>query len=278
MKTQILILLLVFQFFLGPVVRAETAPVDPPARLPISALLGEKLTYNISFLWFRKIARGEILLEPGEKSGTYLATLTARTRGVAAFFTGNRVETYAALMEEGPDGLLRPLVQTSDTKKDDGEQETHRQTTYTFNFSANQVSYHKTINGVAQKKHLLPMDEEHPTYDFLTAFYNLRLGRLGSVEMGRDIKLAAFSRKGPEEIVICRLFEEGNMQLELSEDLILCKVLMDPDTFNTKGRDVYVGFDDLLRPQIAVIKNVIGMGDVRGELVHITEPGLTGLK
>ncbi len=272
MKNQILLFLLLLQFsFVSPAF-AETASAELPARLPVSALLGERLVYNVSFLWFKKIARGEMRFEPGKKIGTYLATLTAKTRGMAAFFTRNRVETYTTLMEEGPDGLLRPLLQTSDTKKGKGGQKTHRQTSYVFDFPARQVSYHKTINGVAKQSLRLPMDAETATYDFLTAFYNMRLGRLGSVEAGRDIKLSAFSRKGPDEIVITKLFKKEQKRLKFSKDLILCKVLMAPDTFNTKTRDVYVGFDSQLRPQIALVKNVIGLGDVRGELVNVTEP------
>jgi hypothetical protein len=271
MKIPFLIFIMLFQLIIASVAWAEARPAEPPTRLPVSALLGEKLTYNVSFLWFKKIARGEISLEAGERKGTYLATLKAKTRGMAAFFTRNRVETYMTLMEEGPDGLLRPLLQTADTKKDKDGLETHRQTSYAFDFPARQVTYHKTINGVAKQKLQMDMDEEAPAYDFLSAFYNLRLGRLGSVDPGRDVKLAAFSRKGPKEIVIHRLLDEESQRLNFSDDLMLCKVLLDPDTFKTKGRDVYVGFDDLLRPQFAVIKNVIGLGDVRGELVRITK-------
>lgn len=274
MKIPILLIFLLLHCGITSAISAVDVAADPPATLSANLLLGEKLEYNVSFLWFKKIARGEIRFETGDKPGTYLATLTAKTRGIAAFFTSNRVETYTTLMEEGPDGLLRPLLQISDAKKDKDGKEYHRQTSYEYDYSARLVRYRKTVNGDAQQQQqLMAMDESLPTYDFLTAFYNLRLGRLGSVEPGHDIRLAAFSRKGPEEIVICSLFEKEHLQLKFPDDLMLCKVLLAPETFKTVGRDVYVGFDSLLRPKLAVIKNVIGLGDVRGELVHITEPG-----
>jgi hypothetical protein len=53
---------------------------------------------------------------------------------------------------------------------------------------------------------------------------------------------------------------------------MLCKVLMAPETFKSKGRDLYVGFDSQLRPKIAIVKKVIGLGDVHGELVHAVAP------
>ncbi|MCF6179275.1 MAG: DUF3108 domain-containing protein [Geopsychrobacter sp.] len=270
-KFIIVLTLIILCGFNAPVRADSDLPQSPVVR-PIASLVGEKLSYNISFLWFKKIAQGEIRLDKGPKIGTYLATLTAKTRGMAAFFTRNRVETYTTLMEEGPDGRLRPLLQTSDTKKDKRGKATHRLTSYRFDFATQQVMYQKSVNGVEQQKTLLPMNPEQPTYDFLSAFYNLRLGRLGPFEVGKDIQLAAFSRKGPEKIVISRLTKKDQKKMGVSADLLLCKVLMAPETFKAKSRDVYVGFDEKLRPQLAVVKNVIGLGDVRGILTQVVEP------
>ncbi|WP_020675959.1 DUF3108 domain-containing protein [Geopsychrobacter electrodiphilus] len=274
MKKQIVIILLLILMDRSFAVAAETSTVVLTASRPVNSLLGETLTYKISFLWFDKIARGEIHLEAGKKNGTYLATLTAKTLGITAFFTSNRIETYTTLMEEGPGGLLRPLLQTSDTQKTKRGKVTHRETSYTFDFSAHRVTYRKRINGVDEQGTVLPMDKNKPAYDFLTAFYNLRLKRLGAIEVGHDIKLAAFSRKGPEEIVISRLSASEQKKLNFSDKLLLCRVVMAPETFGTKSRDVYVGFDAQVRPQFAIVKNVIGLGDVRGLLIQSTEPKL----
>ncbi len=273
MKIQILLFILFLQFCFAPICSAESPTEEAPAGLPVTALLGEKLEYRVSFLWFKKIARGEIRLEAGPETGTYLATLKAATLGVAAFFTRNRVETYTTLMEEGPDGLLRPLLQTSDTRKERAGQETHRQTSYAFDFGARQVNYSKTVNGTLKLSQGLEMDGSAPVYDFLSAFYNLRLGRFGTINSDTVIKLSTFSRKGPNEIEIYGMTQKQQVAMDFAQDLLLCKVLLSPETFKMKGRDVYVGFDQLLRPQIAVVKNVIGLGDVRGELIRATTPG-----
>ncbi len=270
MKKVLLLFILFNTILFTPGAYAETA--GPSVRLAAETLLGEKLTYNISFLWFKKIARGEISLTRGDRPGTYLATLKAETRGVAAFFTRNRVETYTTLMEEGPDGLLRPLLQIADTRKGKGKKITHRQASYTFDFSTRQVVYRKIINGQERTKITLPMAQDTPVYDFLTAFFNLRLGRLGQLDVGGEIRMAAFSRKGPEEIRISRIAQKEQKRMHFSDNLMLCKVLLSPETFKTKSRDVYVGFDKNLRPLKAVVKNVIGLGDVRGKLVGVVEP------
>ncbi len=251
----------------------SAAPSASDAQRALDKLVGEQLRYRVSFLWFSKIALGEISLQAGEKSGTYLATLKAETKGLAAFFTRDRVETFTTLMEEGPNGLLRPIAQTSDTHKGKNSNLETRQTTYSYDFSERKVGYTKTVNGTKEMDIEMPMPEGREIYDFLTAFYNLRLGRFGAAEPGRDIAVTAFSRKGPEKIVITRVTGKIQRKLKFDKDNVLCRVVLDPETFKTKGKEVYVGFDDQWRPQRAVIPDVVGMGDVKGVLYEAIEPG-----
>lgn len=252
---------------------ASTAPTPSDAQLALDKLVGEQLRYRVSFLWFSKIALGEISLQSGEKPGTYLATLKAETKGLTAFFTRDRVETFTTLMEVGPNGLLRPIAQTSDTHKGKNSNVETRQTTYSYDFDKRKVGYTKTVNGTKEMDIEMPMPEGRDIYDFLTAFYNLRLGRFGTAEPDRDIAVTAFSRKGPEKIVITRVTGKIQRKLRFDSDNILCRVVLDPETFKTKGKEVYVGFDGQWRPQRAVIPNVVGMGDVKGVLYEAIEPG-----
>ena len=256
----------------SPIAAQVPTSATGPAK-QLSTLVGEKLRYRVSFLWFSRIALGEISLQTGDRPGTYLATLRAETKGLAAFFTRDRVETFSTLMEEGPDGLLRPLVQTSDTRKGrNGDYDT-RQTVYTYDFTAHKVGYSKTVNGKREMNIEMPMPQDRPVYDFLTAFYNLRLGRFGAVEVGRDIQVTAFSRKGPEKLVITGIPDDQGRRYGFDKGLSLCRVLLDKDTFKTKGKAVYVGFDRAWRPQRAVVPDVIGLGDVKGTLFEAIEPG-----
>lgn len=243
-------------------VYANKPAVLSEAYRSLGDLVDEKLSYRISFLWFRKIARGEMSLQVGEKPGTYLATLKAETKGLAAFFTRDRVETFTTLMEEGPGGMLRPLLQTSDTHKGKSEDVDTRQTIYSYDYAARKVGYSKTVNGTKEMDIEMPMPENGPLYDFLTAFYNMRLGRFGAADPGRDIVLTAFSRKGPEELIITRVVGKIQQDLGFDDNVLLCRVILDPETFKTKGKVIYVGFDDHWRAQRVIIPNVIGFGDV----------------
>ncbi|NOY12236.1 MAG: DUF3108 domain-containing protein [Deltaproteobacteria bacterium] len=242
------------------------AAVSPGAVQSVESLVGERLTYDISFLWFKHLAEGSIRLERGEKLGTYLATMEARTRGFAAFVTRNRVEKYQTLMEVGPDGLLRPLVHSSQTFKGKGKDLREKKTSYTFDYLKRQVKYKKIKYHRITADETLPLGTAGPVYDILSAFYNLRLGAFGSFAQ-QSIHMPTFYRKGVEEIVVTPMVDRNGKDGKFfAADGTLCKVLVDPSVFKTNGRELFVSFDKNNRLERGIIKNVIGLGDVKGVL------------
>lgn len=237
---------------------------------PIAKMLGEKLSYDVSFLWFKRLAAGTISLSPGPEPGQYIALLEARTLGLTAFLTRDRVEKVETLMEIGPDGLLRPLVQNALTIKGEGSSQTERVRSYHFNYDQRAVFYKNWKTGKESQEKTYPMDKDGPVYDLLSAFYNVRAGMFGPVVRGDHLALPTFTRRGTEDIVIARVVEEEQKRHTFfPQGTVLCKVLVDPDTFGTNGRDVFVGLDDEMVPRRVIVKNVIGLGDVRGVLKEI---------
>ncbi|MCK4621352.1 MAG: DUF3108 domain-containing protein [Desulfuromonadales bacterium] len=263
------VLLVLILLFVPLIVSAEVQLENSSQKNhPIENLVGEKLYYDVSFLWFKRLAEGSISLQRAEQPGTYLAVMQARTLGLAAFFTRNRIEKYQTLLEIGPNGLLRPLVHSSHTFKGSGDQQREKRTTYTFDFSAGQVHYKKVKNGRVDADELLPLETDGPVFDILSAFYNLRIESFGKIAH-RKIVLPTFHRKGVEEIIIAPAEKlSSSDQRFFGDTTLLCKVLVDPSVFKTKGRDLYVGFDEKNRLERGIIKNVIGLGDVKGVLRH----------
>lgn len=233
---------------------------------PVEQLVGEHLAYDVSFLWFKRLAAGTIKLERGEQPGTYLAVMEARTRGFAAFVTKNRIEKYQTLMEIGPDGFLRPLVHSSHTFKGKGKDQREKKTSYTFNYAKRQVQYKKIKYNRIDADELLPLESEGPINDILTAFYNLRLGAFGKLDQ-QTIHMPTFHRKGVEDIVVTPIADlKSNENKFFTGNGTLCKVLVDPSIFKTNGRELFVSFDENNRLERGIIKNVIGLGDVKGVL------------
>ncbi len=244
---------------------------DHPQRLAgpetIESMVGESFVYDIAFLWFDRLAEGQLQLSRGEREGTYRAALHARTLGVAAFVTRDRMNSYEALMEQMPDGMLRTLVYESRLSKGRGSDRRRRTNRYEFDYAANLVRHVRLKQGEPHKNEDLAMPEGDFLNDILTAFFNFRAGNFGPVEPGRHFEIPTFNRKGPSSIVVDVLngahrphadfFPPGGM---------LCRVKIDDEVFDTGGGDIYVWLDDFARPQRGIVENVIGLGNVRGRL------------
>jgi len=235
-----------------------------PGNHPINSLLGEHLDYDISFLWFDHLAEGSLSLETGPRAGTYLIVLQARTLGVAAFFTRNRVEKYQTLMEIGPGGRLRPVWHAVHSIRGEGASRKEKIAKYTFDYQAGKVRYQKRKNDRIYEDQWYDLAPDKPVYDILTALYNVRLGFFGPP--GREqIVIPTFHTKGTQDIVIEPLdqkdIEDGQFFGNKNQ---LCRILVDPSVFGTSGRDILASFDQQMRPRKGIIKNVIGLGDVKG--------------
>lgn len=257
---------LLFLFFLISLSGRSFSQDFSVADHPIQSLVGESLSYDISFLWFDHLAEGSLQLLPGEKTGTFLVVLQAKTLGIAALFTRNRVEKHQTLMEIGASGLLQPLWNSSHTIKGSGNSRSEKVTRYDFDYAEHQVRFQKLKNGKAYADQLYPLEEDQPLFDILSALYNLRLGYYG--ELGKDhLLIPTFDRKGQQDIVVEPLQKKSRKDRKfLATDPVQCRILVDPSVFGTKGRDILASFDSLMRPHKGIIKNVIGLGDVRGKL------------
>jgi len=233
---------------------------------PIQALVGESLFYDISFLWFDHLAEGSLSLLEGEEADTFLVVLEAKTLGIAAFFTRDRVAKYQTLMKIGPDGLLIPLWHSSHTIRGRGAARREKVTRYDFNYTSRQVLYQKIKDGHTYADQTYPLEEETQLFDILSALYNLRLSFYPKSEQG-EFLIPTFHRKGPQNITVIPLTDITPKDKEFfTVDSLKYRILVDPEVFGTKGRDILASFDSKMLPVKGIIKNVIGLGDVRGTL------------
>lgn len=242
-------------------------PVLQERPLPLSALVGESLVYDIAFLWFDRLAEGRLSFLAGNQPGTYRAVLEARTLGVAAWLTGNRVQRYVSLMDTDPDGRLRSLSFEVRIIKGQADTQSNTSQLYTFDHDRRQVRFQQARNDRFYKEELLPMSGQEPPNDILTAFYNLRAGVFGPLKTGSRHAIPTFSRSGQQEIRIEMLTEEQRPNgAFFPHHGLLGRTVLDDEILDTRGGTVYVWFDDLGRPQRGLVKKVIGIGSVRGKL------------
>jgi len=244
-------------------VGTSAAPLDP-----LDAMLGERQSFDIAFLWFKRLASGELSLTVDEQPGRYRAVLQARTLGLAAWLTKDRLQRYESLMERDDDGRLKTITHSSTIYKGKGRKRRGRTKLYTYNYDLRQVEISVERGGNVSAGEPLPMAEGEQPQDVLTAFYNFRAGYYGPLVPGRNVCIPTFTRQGPSEILIDVLTRsEWPKGLPVPEGDVLCRVTLDQEVFNTGGGRVYVWFNADQVPDGGVVEKVLGMGDVRGTRV-----------
>lgn len=242
---------------------ALAAPAVAP-KVTIDAWVGKELVYDIAFLWFDRIAEGQLAVSPGSRPGTYRALLEARTLGVTAWVTSDRVQRYESLMETSPDGHLRSLSYESRIIKGPEGKRKDRGKRYLFDHGKGQVSYARTRDGVPGAATVLPIQGTPPA-DILTAFFNFQAGVYGPLTPGETYRILALAKKGVGWIDAEVLPGEKWPAKEFfSKNGTLVKVRVDPEVFETKDGILYIWFDQALRPERGIVENVIGLGSIYG--------------
>ncbi len=257
----VLVVLLILGFSHGVVSSSERI-AEPAATQTPAEPLAERYQYDISFLWFSRIASGELSLQPAGEAGLWRAQLGAQTRGVAAWLTSERVQQYASLMALDKAGRLTALRHDSKTVKTEEGRQRIRLKSYLFDHEGRRVVQKVNRYG-REKEEIQPMPDDTPS-DALTAFFNVRRGVYGPLKAGNQYRIPAYSRKGPTEIIVDVLAaRQRPRRPKFPDQGLLLAVQVDQEVFDTNDGIVYVWLDELGRPAQVVVENVIGLGDVR---------------
>jgi len=230
-------------------------------------LVGERLQYDLSFLWFDKAASGSIqFLRDGDG---FKAVLEAETMGFVGFLTSYRRHVYISHLSYLPQEkklrshLFERLVII---RKREERTITH------LDYAKRLMRWEIFRNGKLKGKKSKPIAKEREYEDILSAFFNVRLGYFGPVRRGRSFAIDTIPEKGQTSIevhVIDReeairdkdLFGEG-----FREDLIYIKLKVPKEIFKSKTGEVCIWVDERIIPIRGVVKDYIGFGDIRGIL------------
>jgi len=234
---------------------------------PLSQLTGEDYSYGIDFLFFSRLAEGELrLFETGEPN-VLRAELIGRTLGIASWLAGDRTQTYSSLMRLMPNGSLDSIEHVSEIRKKRWGKWKNRGKIRHFDYEKGKITEEKLKEGVvvATKEHEIP-DGQHPV-DILTAFYNLRVGVYGPLQRGSKILIPTYSGKGFVDFEVEVLTVEDQAGQDYFADHgLLIRVKVDPEIFETNSSSLYVWFDDQGVPGRGIVEDMIGLGDVKGYL------------
>jgi len=234
----------------------------------VAQMAGEHYLYSIDFLFFKRLAEGELRLSGTAQPDIYRAELIGRTLGVASWLSGDRTQTYTSLMQLTPDGSLRSIEHTARIVKHKWGKWQDRSRKHRYNYDQGIIFEEKTKEGVisTRKERKIP-EGQHPV-DMLTAFYNLRAGVYGPLVAGSRFLIPTYSGKGFADITVTVLTVEQQAKHEyFPAHGLLLFVELAPEIFDTDSGKLYFWFNDAGVPERGIVEDVIGLGDVRGSLV-----------
>lgn len=252
-------LLFYLSLFIPLSAQAETMP-------SIDSFVGSDLRYRIGFLWLDHVADGVFTFERDTEADVYRARLVGKTRGFSAWLTNDRVQTYETRMRLLPDGRLQTLTHESMIDKGKGKKRKQRSKYYRFDVMSRQVQIEKRGDGKLMWQKQIAINEEQFPVDVLTAFFNFVTGVYGPFELGKRYEVPAFSGEGVGMIHIEVVPASDAPGSLFSDDVLLCRVKVDQDVFDTSNGILYIQFDTAMRPTRGLIKDIVGMGDIRGIL------------
>ena len=239
------------------------------AEKEIQQMVGENYLYAIDFLFFKRLAEGELRLSETDQPNVYRAELIGRTLGVASWLSGDRTQTYTSVMELTPDGSLRSIEHTSRIVKRKWGKWKDRGRHHRYDYTQGIVFEEKTKEGVVSSRKERKIPDGQQPVDMLTAFYNLRAGVYGPLARGAQFLIPTYSGKGFSNITVkvLTVVQQEKQDFFPSHGLLL-SVTLDPAVFDTDSGNLYFWFDDAGIPERGIVEDLIGMGDVRGSLVE----------
>lgn len=232
---------------------------------PLGLFLNRELAYDISFLWFERLAEARLRFLPAGQPGTYRAVLEANTLGVAAWLTRDREQRYESTMVLGEDGRFHSRRYSSAIYKGRGAQRSGRTKIYRYDFEQRQVHVRVERSGVVSEGEPLAMEEGPEPSDILTTFINFMAGNYGELLPGQTLIVPTFTRDGFSDIVVTVLTDDQRLE-GFPSGGTLCRIKVDQEVFDTGGGYVYAWFDEQMVPVIGMVEKVLQMGDVRGRL------------
>lgn len=238
------------------------------AEKEIQQMVGENYLYSIDFLFFKRLAEGELRFSETDQPDIYRAELIGRTLGVASWLSGDRTQTYTSVMKLTPDGSLRSIEHTSRIVKRKWGKWRDRGRHHRYDYTQGIVFEEKSKEGVVSSRKERKIPEGQQPVDMLTAFYNLRAGVYGPLARGSQFLIPTYSGKGFSNIsvTVLTVAKQAKQEFFPAHGLLL-SVTLDPEVFDTDSGNLYFWLSDAGFPERGIVEDIIGMGDVRGSLV-----------
>jgi hypothetical protein len=267
-------------------VRAQAAP-EASAPPPIAASFsGERLAYDVSFLFFRRAAVSRLTLEPGPAvapaahlsgsatfadAGHYVARASIETKGFVGWLNTRR-HVYTSHLVPCEGGLRWCSRRFVMDLTDRGHREVR---TTSVDPARGSVTWTVERAGVVVETGGEPMQPDHRYDDMLAALYNFRAGVYGPVERGRRYEVQTLPVKGVRSFSIRVLDGDAEAaarrKFELGKGGLVIAARVPREIFGREG-EVLAWLSPDLVPLGGSVERYVGFGDVHGRLVEAARP------
>ena len=246
---------------------------DRPGIKTISDFDGEKLVYDISFLWFKHAAEGITIFQ--QDKGGCVARLTAETKGFIGFTTGYVKHFYMSHMKMvGEDIGLQPYL----FEKNIIYKKREEKTITSLDYENRVRSWSKTKKGEITEEKSEPIPLPIVYYDILSTLYNFRTSYYGEIQKGKDFLIHAIPEKNESEILIHVGTREEELKFKNEENIedsegYFLIIKIPKEIFKTKRGEVLIWGNKEFLPLKVIVRDYIGFGDVRATLREVVKVG-----
>ena len=249
----------------------DVFPISGPVASQDSSLerfLGEILSYDISFLWFKNAAQGSLQFLRDPASGSYKSILEASTEGFVGFVSGYRRHRYTSTMSsQEAAGKLRSEKFEIDIQVAGS----HYHSVHTMNYKTRELLYREYENSELTNEEKTPIPTGVEFEDILSGFYNFRSGAYGPPIKGKAYTLRMLPRKGRSrfDVYLAGTAEEQEEKAKAALKVnaaFLAFVVIPREIFQTKTGKIRLWLSEDLVPLVATVEDAIGLGDVQATL------------
>ncbi len=230
----------------------------------ITKFVGEFLKYNVGFWVFNKI--GTVELQTLRDGNNVVVTIDGSTTGMidSVLHRHNVYKTTLTLDKEM--NRMKPL--STYEKKIKGDKERVKVTDY--DYVNNMRKFTIWRDGKFRREREVKLDSK-VSDDGISAFYNLRSEMYGEIKDGASFNIStAYKDRTSDSTIFVRtpvssdkLYKRQGSSFTAS---FAAEISIDPEVFDSKDGKVLILFTDDLLPIGFIAKNVLGFGDLYGNL------------
>ena len=234
----------------------------------ITKFVGESLKYDVGFWIFNKI--GTVELQTLRDGNNIVVTIDGSTTGMIDSIL-HRHNFYKTTLTLDKDmSRLKPL--STYEKKIKGDKERVKVTDYDYVNNMRKFTIWK--NGKFRREREVKLDSK-VSDDGISAFYNLRSEMYGEIKDGArfNISTAYKDRTSDSTIYVRTPVNSDNLYKRMGSNFtasFAAEICIDPEVFDSKDGKVVILFTDDLLPIGFIAKNVLGFGDLYGNLEEKT--------